>query len=265
MSNDEHDLPNKADPPDLLEPGLPDDEPPHEPGPPPGLRDHVTPGLFAWVRAFLNMCFSDFCDPVSICRGETLWQWTRFELLDWLRPIEKLLRRILLIEAFALLETQSLPPVKPPQPRRPKPAAKAGEGTARPDETVPPGGLDPDHPERWRAVFRIMPPRPRAPRRHRRLPVPRDDNGREISPRFRVVVWSSMPIALRLEAVVRVCRNPAPFIRRLAFRLRAAGRSIDDAISRLSASDPRALFARDANSEAIGRLGERYFDYWSSS
>jgi hypothetical protein len=83
--------------------------------------------------------------------------------------------------------------------------------------------------------------------------------------RFRAVAWPAAPLARRLEAVIRICRKPGPFIRRLAFRLRRAGASLHAAIVRLCASRPADKFARDANSEAAGLALERSDIFWSSS
>jgi hypothetical protein len=97
------------------------------------------------------------------------------------------------------------------------------------------------------------------------MPLPRGDDGRVIPLRLRAVPWDAAPLARRFEAVIRICRKPAPFIRRLAFRLRAAGRRADDAIIRLCAQRPADKFARDANCEAAGRVRERWEGFWSSS
>ncbi|HEV7694139.1 MAG TPA: hypothetical protein VGO52_25115 [Hyphomonadaceae bacterium] len=82
----------------------------------PSLLDPATWRLFAWVRSFVRSVLeTDYENlwPGNLLRGETIWQWARYEMLDWLHPIEKLLRRILLIEAYALIETQSLPLARP--------------------------------------------------------------------------------------------------------------------------------------------------------
>jgi hypothetical protein len=74
-----------------------------------------------------------------------------------------------------------------------------------------------------------------------------------------------MPLARRLEAVIRICQDPAPFIRRLAFRLRAAAHATHEAVGLLCARGTPTKLARDANFEAADRLMERRSAFWSSS
>ncbi len=233
------------------------------------LRDPAAQGFFAWVRSFVRSVLeSDYEQfwPGNLLRGETIWQWARFEMLDWLHPIEKLLRRILLIEAYALLETQSLPPARPGRDAITRPEAPNQPTDSPPRDPTPRPADDPDHPELWRVSFRTFAHASRKPARTRkRLPLPRGEDGRVISFRFRAVPWPAAPLARRLEAVIRICRKPAPFIRRLAFRLRRAGAGLRSAIVRLCIEKRADRFARDANSDAAGLALERSEIFWSSS
>jgi len=236
------------------------------------LRDPATQGFFTWVRGFVRSVLETDYDnlwPGNLLKGENIWQWARFELLDWLLPIERLLRRILLIEAYALLETQSLPPARPGRKAgRVEAGSEAPDGAAgKPtNKAAARPADDPDHPEHWRVNFRVLPRKRRDhARRHVRMPLPRGDDGRVIPLRFRAVAWDAAPLARRFEAVIRICRKPAPFVRRLAFRLRAEGRRLHESVVRLCAQRPTDKFARDANSAAASLALERSETFWSSS
>jgi hypothetical protein len=226
----------------------------------------------AWI-------LGQFPGPATLRLWDGIWQWKKFEILDWLQPVEKLLRRILLIEAYALLETQSLPPMK----RAIKPGREArkeagqGETEATPKDKKASGppfkpvSYDPDHPELWRVNFRVIPRWPGKRRRnpnYRRLGRIDADHfpGDPRTPlRYRRVILPSMPLARRLEAVIRICQDPAPFIRRLAFRLRAAANATHEAVGLLCARGRPTRLARDANFEAADHLMQRREIFWSSS
>jgi hypothetical protein len=238
---------------------------------PPGLLDAVTHNLFGHARELMAWILGRFPGPATLRLWDGVWQWKKFELLDWLQPVEKLLRRILLIEAYALIETQSLPPVKPPIK-----TGREAQGGASPEsgKDGPPYKMvlyDPDHPEKWRVNFRVIPRWPRKRERrsgYRRLGRIDVDHfrGDPRTPlRYRRVIVPSMPLARRLEAVIRICQDPAPFIRRLAFRLRNAVRATHEAVSLLCVRGRATRLARDANFEAADRLMERRSAFWSSS
>lgn len=180
---------------------------------PEGLNDPNSRNILDAVRWFLSCLTDTFWSPASLARLERVWQSRKFDFLDWLRPIELLLRRLLLIEALGLILSQALPPLR---------AARAGKkgAVARPK---PP--LDPDHPETWRVSFTCV-PRPPSPdtrrRRRGRLPPAHPEPHYGERPwrlRSRRVMHSALPLALRLEAAIRVTLDPGKYARRLALRL----------------------------------------------
>ncbi len=214
---------------------------------PAGLRDAVTPELVDSARHLLGWIFNVFWNPGTLASWPGVWQWRKFELLDWLRPLELLLRRILLIEAVGLLTSQSLP--------APKAAAiRSGKGAARTAPAKP--ACDPDHPERWRVSFSILPLRGRSGPRRRLPPIDWDHfAGDPRTPkRFRRVLHDALPLARRLEAALRVVLDPAAFARRLAFRLRRnAGAALGLIV--IDHRKPRASFATDALALAGAHAG----------
>lgn len=78
-------------------------------------RDPATPDFLDAARDLLGYIFFSFGQPADFASHPGVWQWWKFDLLDWLRPLEKLLRRILLIEAVHLALSQSRPLSRAPQ------------------------------------------------------------------------------------------------------------------------------------------------------
>jgi hypothetical protein len=111
----------------------------------------------------------------------------RRELLDWLRPIEALLRRLLFLEAQELRIAPA--PRRPPHPRL--------------RHLITP---DPQKPETWPAHFRAF--ETRTQRRPATMPT-RQSSG----------LYNAFTLAERWEAALRVVDNPARYARRLAARL----------------------------------------------
>lgn len=142
-----------------------------------------------------------FWTPLQLAALPFIRQARRLELLDWVRPVELLLRRMIFIEARRLAPT--LPP--------PAPSA-----ASRRREPQPHRPFDRDRPETWRCSFHALPLK--APRRRRRW-RPYDP----VKPRESQRTYDTRPLALRLEAAIRVIANPLPLIRRLARRMRRAG------------------------------------------
>jgi hypothetical protein len=104
----------------------------------------------------------------------------------------------------------------------------------KPSRKLPP--VDPDH-------FRCD---PIPPKRHRAVRV------------------AARPLALRLEAVLRVVLDPAAYARRLAFRLR---RGANPKVGLLIDERPPTRgrrFARDAIEAARQRAFTLYLPWWSS-
>jgi hypothetical protein len=236
-----------------------------ETGPPyPGwARDGLTPQLIDTARDLLHWIVRGVWGPASYALQGRIWQWKKFELLDWLRPLELLLRRMLLIEAFALAGSQTLP-------RSRVRAAQAAPGPSAPSPAPRPkrasAPFDPAHPETWRVSFNALPSQSfgsRGPRKP--LPPVQPHRGfREeaVANRFRRRLWSSLPLARRLEAAIRVINNPLPFVRRLAFRLqRGRARS---AIRLVIPGSRKFRFARDALALSGNRGAQLADAFWGS-
>lgn len=177
------------------------------------LRDPVSRELIDAARWFLSCLVNTFWSPASLARLEHVWQWRKFDFLDWLRPIELLLRRLLMIEALGLILSQALPPLR---------ARRAGKRSVSQSERAP---FDPDYPETWRVLFNVIPAAPsrrRSRKLRRRLPPVHPEHIRG-EPRWRLrsrrVMHNAIPLALRLEAAIRVTLDPARYARRLALRL----------------------------------------------
>jgi hypothetical protein len=234
---------------------VPETGPPY----PDWARDPLTPQLVDTARGLLAAIVRGVWGPASYALQQRIWQWKKFDLLDWLRPLELLLRRMLLIEAFALAGSQTLPH------GRAGIAAAAGAATpARPKPRPAKPSFDPAHPETWRVSFHALPARSRSGPRRKLPPVQPDRQFREEvwANRYRCRLWPSLPLARRLEAVIRVVNNPLPFVRRLAFRLRR-GRT-ESAVRLVIPSARPHRFARDALT-ASGRRGAQLTDaFWSS-
>jgi len=160
--------------------------------------------LHAWD--LFKLVLTRFWTPIQLIALPSVWQSRKLAFLDWLRPIELMLRRTLLIEATA--HSATLPPPAPPRPHHTPPAHTT--------KTVPP--FDPDRPESCRVRFGGL---ARASGKRQRRHRPYDP----VDPRERRRTHDPRPLALRLEAVIRVLANPMPYIARLAARLRRQGAS----------------------------------------
>jgi hypothetical protein len=228
---------------------------------PGGLKDPASNDLIDAARWFLAFLVNTFWSPASLARLEQVWQWRKFDLLDWLCPIELLLRRLLLIEALGLILSQALPAV-PPAP------AKGQTGKQAASRPKPP--FDPDHPETWRVSFNAVPARPSSGSRRPRRRLPPIDLDRvrchPITPlRYRRVMHNAVPLALRLEAAIRVMLDPASYARRLALRLQRTR----NPNTSLLIIPRRRDFPRPAPRDALRAAGERvaalHHAWWSSA
>jgi hypothetical protein len=222
-------------------------------------RDSLTPQLLDTARDLLNWIVKGVWGPASYALHGQIWHWKKFELLDWLRPLELLLRRMLLIEAFALAGSQTLPR---PQARKTKAASASDAQAPRPMQEKPP--FDPARPDTWRVAFIALPGRSRSGP-HRRLPPANPDRPfREKAPakRYRRKLVSALPLARRLEAAIRVINDPLPYVRRLAFRLQR-GRTAS-ATRLIIPSSRKFRFARDALAASGERTAHLANAYWSS-
>ncbi|MDP3739882.1 MAG: hypothetical protein Q8R02_21020 [Hyphomonadaceae bacterium] len=230
---------------------------------PPGLTDPLSSDLLGGARHLLHWILDSVLGPAALALKGRIWQRAKYELLDMLRPLELLLRRILLIEAFALITSQALPASA---------AVRGRAGAARPARQPTP--FDPAQPETWRVSFRIIPPTPvsqrfhRPERRPRRKLPPVDPHHFRCDPipplRHRKIKVPARPLACRLEAALRVILDPIPYARRLAFRLR---RGANPKIGLLIDERPPTRgrrFARDALEAARQRAFTLYLPWWSS-
>jgi hypothetical protein len=224
-------------------------------------RDDLTPQLIDTARDLLGWIVRGVWGPASYALQGRIWQWKKFEVLDWLRPLELLLRRMLLIEAFALAGSQTLP-----HPRTTAMKAVSASAVSPPASTPPrtKRSFDPARPETWRVAFVALPARSRSgPRRF--LPPVQPDRaaGADIwAKRYRRRQVSALPLARRLEAAIRVINNPLPFVRRLAFRL-SRGRTASS--TRLVIPRARPFrFARDALALSGARGAQLADAYWGS-
>lgn len=238
--------------PNLYEQRIPDCGAPY----PQGLSDPIAHDLIDTARWFLSLLTSTFWSPASLARLEHVWQWRKFDFLDWLRPIELLLRRLLLIEALGLILSQALPPLRP---------VRAGNKPASVSRSKP--AFDGDYPETWRVSFTCV-PAPASAGSRRRLPPanPHPVRGEPEWPlRYRRVLHSAVPLALRLEAAIRVTLDPGKYARRLALRLQRRR----NPNASLLVIPRRRPFPRPAPRETLALAGERaahfHHAWWSSA
>ncbi len=225
---------------------------------PRGILDPATPGLLDGARQLLGQILERFFTPAWLATWPGVFQWTKFEFLDWLRPLELLVRRILLIEAISLILSQNLPAARKVERGQARSAARARR--PRPD-------LTPDDPGGWRVSFSILPAHGPSGPRH---VLPAVDDlyllGAPRSPgRFRRRLHDPMPLARRLEAVLRVVVDPAAFARRLAFRLRRGAIALIDRLVRPPRRTPKIHPMPATQAVALRRGGELLADLLDSS
>ena len=167
------------------------------------------------ARHVLGFLFGLFGGPSAIVALGVVTPAERREILDWLRPIETLLRLLLLAEAAGLART-----LTPTAPRGSRAARRpaACRSAARAVQ-------DADACETWRVSFRACSPEPRTvrPARADRLAAVAEPRRAHRDADASIPDPSNpWPLAERIEAVVRVLETPAPYVRRLARRLAAA-------------------------------------------
>jgi hypothetical protein len=256
---------------------LPEEEGPPYPG---GLADPLSPDLIDGARYLLRFIRHSFWDsPKWMAWVGSVWQWRKFDFLDWLRPLELLLRRLIMIEALSILASQALPQrtLKAGPKAGPKAGKEAAEAPPQDRTPKPAPVFDYRTSERWKVSFQVM---PRGLRRgpRRRYPLNPEIarfhyeryrlDFERISSRYRRVLHPMLPLAKRLEAVIRVVTNPAPFARRTAFRLRARA-SLNADWLLVDPMKPRRPLATDALRMARDRIRELYgpvFElHWSSA
>jgi len=185
---------------------------------------NLTPPPFdlrtAWGWAFASMrrIASLFGDPVAIRDQRFMRRGDMRTMLAWLRPLETLLRRVLILEAAR----RPPPPRKAPAPWSSTAAAALRAGACR-------------------RAFRVLPCADRSSRTHTRTLKSHPD-----------AMIASGPLAYRFDALVGALDAPLPLIRRLARRLYARDpRAL--ALARINRADRRG---DDAETFAAGSAAE---------
>lgn len=163
--------------------------------------------VHAWD--LLKLVVARFWGPVALGQLPGLAEWRVYDLLDWLRPIEPMLRRLSLLEALAIA------------PALPEPAASRLRALRR-SRYKP---VDPERSESWTGRFRnSQPARPGGPPSYLRLPPCRDGSfSKHLAIHDRANLRDAWALARRLEATIGVLSNPPPRISRLAHRIRRHG------------------------------------------
>lgn len=164
--------------------------------------------LWTVLRVYLSQVCALFGAPADIARGLFLTPAQHQHLCAWLLPLEALLRRLL----YLLSRTLKPTPARETKARAPR-GVKAGFGAA----------FEVERSETWRVSFDVLPhPRrkpwaaPPSTQQHAAAPKPES--------------FAAAPLALRLEALLRIAENPLPYANRLAARLAGAREDAADAL-----------------------------------
>ncbi len=177
----------------------------------------TTAPLALWrvAEAFMHILHALFGSPTEIAERHTFLHKEHRLIASWVRAGEAMMRRLLIIEAAAYAKPNERPLLCAPRKsvRRKKLCYS-------------------DKPEGWRVSFRCNAERmPRAPRL-KSQPTPQR-NRTTRADRYNPENWKPVtfhdawPLALRVEALLRVFNNPLPYARRLARRLYAKPHLID--------------------------------------
>lgn len=195
------------------------------------------PALWAAARRFLRWLTGMYGTPCALVAGPWLSLRERREILHWLRPVEDLVRSLLVIEAVRIAEA-------------PPPAKKPARGNGKRPANAPFCRVhfpDPENSQGWSVRFRMIPSArkrglPFSPRLrildvndHANVLAPaalaesiaehraRMRSAEEIPARLRARRFKSSRragnpwrLAGRIEALARVLNDPAPYARRLA-------------------------------------------------
>ena len=177
------------------------------------------PYLWNVLRHYIEQTCIAFGLPASIARRIWLTRTHNQHLLDWLRPLEALLRRLIFLDAIALTPE---PPPAPEHKTRAKRVMPAAFGAA----------FDPDNSETWRVNFNLGATADRRP--------PAGHAAKHTKPRL-INSVASAPAALRLEALIRAFNEREKLALRLALKLqRNAQRIIIDTLT----PPPRRIAAK---------------------
>ncbi len=233
-------------------------DPDHPPGPATIAEarwsPRAVPVLWDRALAMLGVVLARVGDPADLAKqGRASRRSLRTAEL-WLRPVEKLVRMLLICRAVTLLVMtgeggallrggpkivlpvpRAAPAAPPPPPRPPARTSVPYPGFAtlarrwvpEPPPPAPKQAFDPADPSKWRCRFavlsrpgdggaghRIPPPPPISAYVRRILAAQPGAAAGRLSPE--VEGLSTHSLARRIEALVRVLHNPAPAVRRLA-------------------------------------------------
>ncbi|MES1201355.1 MAG: hypothetical protein ABUS57_07875 [Pseudomonadota bacterium] len=185
-----------------------------------------TTNLWNIARRLIALMAIAIGGPVAIAKAGRLSRKGRREILDWLAPLEVLVRKLVFIEAMNL----PLPAEQGARVLTKK--LVAAWSRARP---APPRAIDPEKPATWRVSFKLaLSRRRRAPPTQRMVsrlgpPLLVRDVWRDRAARMRLAARNALAngvtpsprrLALRYEAVRRVIANPTAAAMRLARELR---------------------------------------------
>ena len=165
---------------------------PHVTTPEPHSDDASLPTLWDAAWHLLDWLTTLFGNPAEFAQLDLLAPREQADILHWLRPLEALVRRLLLLEAAELAGGLAAS----------HPSRRVRLRTRR---LV---AQDPENASAWRVSFRVTLLASQAGRVTPARALPSD-------------LPSAWPIAERWEAVARVLAEPAPYARRLARRLKA--------------------------------------------
>lgn len=247
--------------------------------------ENSVPGLWETARWFMRWLLAICGGPSEIAAVNVLARRERRDILHWLRPVEALVRRLLVAEAARL--AADLPADRPGQGESDAPPLPRRRTAVHARHAPAP---DPEHPEQWAVRFSLSArdgarpaARRRASRARVRPPAPgRCDNEFETlrrmlermwkkpppppggdsapppwaaeampaTPRETANLFRALPLARRIEAVRRVLDDREPDVTRLA-RLLARRRSADiERIRRACRPPPeRSPYARNRYGE----------------
>lgn len=201
------------------------------------FADETAPPADIWQHAkeILRGLVALYGAPAELAAMGVLTPKQHGEVLVWLRPVEAIVRLLLLVAAAAR------PRPKLRAPARPHPRVRRVAPQDREDS------------ESWHVVFRVFPPAPR----------PRPRAGRTRASGLRDApgtiagtiagLPSPWPLAERLEAVIRVLENPEPYARRLAARLTRRRDLVRRAATPAWRPDPRKPRLGDTAMKAVLR------------
>jgi hypothetical protein len=168
--------------------------------PEPFTLDRAWEWLSTAVLWLVSVCGS----PAQIAARLMLVRRTRQHILQWLAPTEALARRIALLAALAAPKVNFAPPSK----RSPRITTALRD---RPLRALP------ENPAEWRAIFTLEPSHAGGPAKTD-IAFPRAST--------RPPAYNALPLARRIEALMRLVRDPKRVIARMTRALAARGKAL---------------------------------------